>query len=330
MRGRTSFRRPTGNKVSIFFLLISIIMNLALLALIIGFAVHQSESQDARAPQKQTTGIPLKTPEVNTPQDLPLLEPTPENAELSESSVKGTTAKKESKKKTTTATKKNVAPKKDTSESLKATTKAPEGITHTVVSGDTVYALAGKYGSKVSEIITANNLNKNASIRVGQKLFIPNGKTPAPTKSEPVSTTPKQKSATLDAEQIENVKLIISVGRTLNVSDRGIAIALATAMVESWIRNLDWGDRDSLGLFQQRPSSGWGTAEQIRDRERSIRAFFGGPNDPNGNKTRGLLDYNGWEKLDFGAAAQKVQISAHPDRYGQWEEAAFSWVKKYG
>src|SRR5690606_6829153 len=106
----------------------------------------------------------------------------------------------------------------------------------------------------------------------------------------------------------------------LGISERGIAIALATAMVESSMRNLDYGDRDSLGLFQQRPSQGWGTAEQILNADRSIRVFYGGPSDPNGSTTRGLLDIRGWESMAFTDAAQAVQISAYPDRYGQWED----------
>ena len=81
----------------------------------------------------------------------------------------------------------------------------------------------------------------------------------------------------LDAEQIENARIIIEVGRSRGVSERGIAIALATGMVESWLRNLDWGDRDSLGLFQQRPSTGWGTEDEVRDPYRAAAAFFGGP-----------------------------------------------------
>lgn len=124
--------------------------------------------------------------------------------------------------------------------------------------------------------------------------------------------------------------MIIRIGRDLGVSERGIAIALATSMVESWLRNLDWGDRDSLGLFQQRPSTGWGTPDQIMDRDRSIRVFFGGPSDPNGQITRGLLDVPGWESMPFSDAAQSVQISAFPERYGQWEAAAYEWIALYG
>lgn len=124
--------------------------------------------------------------------------------------------------------------------------------------------------------------------------------------------------------------MIIRIGRELGVSDRGIAIALATSMVESWLRNLDWGDRDSLGLFQQRPSTGWGTVDQIMDRDRSIRVFYGGTSDPNGTTSRGLLDISGWEGMAFKDAAQAVQISAYPDRYAQWEAQAYQWIALYG
>lgn len=89
-------------------------------------------------------------------------------------------------------------------------------------------------------------------------------------------------------------------------------------------------DRDSLGIFQQRPSTGWGTPEQIMDADRSTRVFYGGPSDPNGTVTRGLLDIPGWESLSFTAAAQAVQISAYPDKYGQWETQAYAWLALYG
>ena len=217
------------------------------------------------------------------------------------------------------------------------TTKTPKsGTTHTVVRGDTVYAIAKRYGSTVSAIVTANKLGSNALIRPGQKLTVPAAKAGGTGTGSTASTgtptvfAPGQKSAKLDAEQIKNVRLIIRVGRELDVPERGIAIALATAMVESWIRNLDYGDRDSLGLFQQRPSTGWGTAKQIRNAERSIRVFYGGPQDPNGSRTRGLLDIPNWSSLGFSQAAQRVQISAYPDRYGQWERAAYEWLELYG
>ena len=208
--------------------------------------------------------------------------------------------------------------------------------THTVSRGDTVYAIAKKHGSTVEALLRANGIGPSAIIYPGQKLSIPGAATStqatpqAPAATPAVSSGLPQRSATLNAKQAENARMIIRIGRELGVPDRGIAIALATAMVESHLRNLDHGDRDSLGLFQQRPSQGWGTPAQIRDRDRSIRVFYGGPGDPNGSATRGLLDIRGWESMEFTVAAQRVQISAFPDRYGQWETAAYQWLALHG
>ncbi|HET8926634.1 MAG TPA: LysM peptidoglycan-binding domain-containing protein [Microbacterium sp.] len=197
--------------------------------------------------------------------------------------------------------------------------------THTVRKGDTVWAIASKAGVSVQAVLDANGLSRSSIIYPGQKLRIPG--TAAPAAAAPATSGNITK---LDAEQQRNAKTIIQVGRQLGVPERGIAIALGTAMVESWLRNLDWGDRDSLGLFQQRPSTGWGTAAQVRDPVRATRAFFGGPGDPNGSRTRGLLDIRGWQSMSFAQAAQAVQISAFPDRYAQWEDDAYAWIKAYG
>ena len=75
------------------------------------------------------------------------------------------------------------------------------------------------------------------------------------------------------------------------------------------------GDHDSVGLFQQRPAAGWGSVENLMDPVWSSRAFYGGPNGPNHGSPRGLLDIDGWQTMDPGAAAQAVQVSAYPDRY---------------
>jgi len=123
-----------------------------------------------------------------------------------------------------------------------------------------------------------------------------------------------------------NASVIVQVGRDLGVPDYGIVIALATAMQESSLRNIDWGDRDSLGLFQQRPSVGWGTPEQIMDPVFATKAFFGGPSNPNPGKTRGLLDYSGWQSMSLTVAAQKVQKSAYPEAYAKWEASAWAWL----
>ncbi len=130
----------------------------------------------------------------------------------------------------------------------------------------------------------------------------------------------------LNDERRANAQIIISVGRELGVSDYGIIIALATAMQESSLRNINWGDRDSVGLYQQRPSSGWGSVEQIMDPAYATRLFFGGPHNPNRGKTRGLLDLAGWQNMAVTDAAQRVQISAFPKAYAKWEPSAWAWL----
>lgn len=159
---------------------------------------------------------------------------------------------------------------------------------------------------------------------------------PAPKKEEVQASsteqaTPKPVSGAitpLNDTRRANAKIIVDVGRELGVPDYGIVIALATAMQESSLRNIDWGDRDSVGLFQQRPSSGWGSAEQIMDPVFASKAFYGGPQNPNAGRTRGLLDYSGWQSLSVTVAAQKVQRSAYPEAYAKWEASAWAWLEE--
>lgn len=200
---------------------------------------------------------------------------------------------------------------------------------HVVVAGDTVFAIAKKYGTTTQTLFALNGLGPSSIIYPGQKLTV-RGAAPAAAPAPTAASGGGQRTAALTPEQAANAALIIRIGRELGVSDRGIAIALATGMVESDLRNLDWGDRDSLGIFQQRPSTGWGAPAQIMDADRSTRVFYGGAKDPNGTVTRGLLDIPGWEKMAFTDAAQAVQISAYPHKYGQWETQAFAWLALYG
>src|SRR5690554_4916402 len=92
---------------------------------------------------------------------------------------------------------------------------------------------------------------------------------------------------------------------------RAVVVALAAAMQESGLRNLDYGDRDSLGLFQQRPSQGWGSPEQVTDPEYAASAFY-----------RSLGRVDGWEGMRVTDAAQAVQRSAYPEAYQRHEAAA--------
>jgi LysM repeat protein len=125
----------------------------------------------------------------------------------------------------------------------------------------------------------------------------------------------------LTAEMRTHAATIIRVGRELGVPQYGIVIALATAMQESTLRNLSWGDRDSVGLFQQRPSSGWGTAADLQIPSHAARLFYVGRS----GYTRGLLDIPGWRSMTLTQAAQAVQISAYPNHYAKWEASAWAW-----
>ncbi|NXY97244.1 hypothetical protein HYE82_23275 [Streptomyces sp. BR123] len=112
-------------------------------------------------------------------------------------------------------------------------------------------------------------------------------------------------------EQAANAATIAAVGVAKGLPDRAVTIALATAMQESALRNLNHGDRDSLGLFQQRPSQGWGTPEQIRDPVYSAGIFYDR-----------LVKVKGYSRLPLTEAAQKVQLSGYPQAYAKHEPDA--------
>jgi hypothetical protein len=123
-----------------------------------------------------------------------------------------------------------------------------------------------------------------------------------------------------DATQRENATTIVKVGVALAVPERGLIVALATAMQESKLKNLGHlgakNDHDSLGLFQQRPSMGWGTAEQVTDPVYAATAFY-----------LALQSVRGWESMAVTVAAQRVQRSAFPNAYAKWETDATSLVQ---
>src|SRR4051812_11045313 len=112
-------------------------------------------------------------------------------------------------------------------------------------------------------------------------------------------------------DQLANAAIITSVGKQLQVPEPGWVIAVAVAIQESTLRNLDHGDRDSLGLFQQRTSQGWGTPEQIMDPTYAATQFY-----------RHLQAVSGWQQMSLNDAAQAVQRSGTPDAYGQHQSTA--------
>jgi hypothetical protein len=126
-------------------------------------------------------------------------------------------------------------------------------------------------------------------------------------------------------EQLGNAAAIIAVGKQLDVPAYGWVVAIATALQESGLRNLDHGDRDSLGLFQQRPGSGWGTPAQILDPVSSAAAFYG---EAAQTKNPGLLDIPGWQSMQVTVAAQAVQRSGFPLAYADDEAAARALVQQ--
>ncbi|MGW3715614.1 C40 family peptidase [Streptomyces sp. NPDC005133] len=113
------------------------------------------------------------------------------------------------------------------------------------------------------------------------------------------------------AEQAPNAKTIQATGVAMNIPVRGQIVALSTALQESGLRNLTYGDRDSLGLFQQRSSQGWGTANEILDPVHSSTKFY-----------EALEKVSGWQSLSVTQAAQAVQRSGFPEAYAKWEPLA--------
>ncbi|UAL29799.1 M23 family metallopeptidase [Nocardioides rotundus] len=152
-------------------------------------------------------------------------------------------------------------------------------------------------------------------------------------------TTQDGTTFTLNRQQLTHAATIIEVGSGIEgVGRDGIQIALMAALTESTLRMLantgaypesgtypndgNGSDHDSLGLFQMRPATGWGTVAELMDSTYQARAFFGGPTGPNHPSPRGLLDIPGWQEMDKGSAAQAVEVSAYPDRYRNYEPVA--------
>ncbi|MDQ2845614.1 MAG: hypothetical protein M3Y77_04520 [Actinomycetota bacterium] len=123
----------------------------------------------------------------------------------------------------------------------------------------------------------------------------------------------------LDAAQLQHAATISAVGLSRGLPQRARTIAIATALQESGLRNLDHGDRDSLGLFQQRPSQGWGTTVQIMDPVYASGRFYDA-----------LVKVPNWRTKPLTQAAQAVQFSGFPDAYAKWETEAMALAVALG
>jgi hypothetical protein len=119
----------------------------------------------------------------------------------------------------------------------------------------------------------------------------------------------------LSSEQSENAALVVASTVRRDMPARAATIGIATALQESKLVNIDYGDRDSVGLFQQRPSQGWGTVEEIMDPVYATNAFLDV-----------LREVEGYEGLEITDAAQRVQRSAFPEAYAQHETRARAWA----
>jgi LysM repeat protein len=200
---------------------------------------------------------------------------------------------------------------------------------YTIKAGDTVTAIAKKFGVTVAALLAANNLETSSIIYTGHTLIIPSSSSSSSTgSSTSTGTQPAQVGTAvvpLSPTMKTNAQTIIAVGQKLKVPSYGIIIALAAAAQESGLIDLTSGDRDSVGLFQQRPSTGWGTATQLLNTTYASELFYGGPSNPNKGITRGLLDIPGWQSMTLTQAAQAVQISATPTAYAKWQTSATAW-----
>ena len=145
-------------------------------------------------------------------------------------------------------------------------------------------------------------------VAVGVRSLITRMKLPAAVQSHcDVANSPYS----LSTDQAANAATIAAAAVKRELPVRAVTIALATALQESKLNNVEYGDRDSVGLFQQRPSQGWGSAGQILDPRYAAGRFYDA-----------LVKVRGWERKQLAVAAQAVQQSAHPTAYQQWEDQA--------
>jgi len=195
-------------------------------------------------------------------------------------------------------------------------------------------ALAALFDPATAQAATCATSNDNGSGSLSGPSLSVSGTVPESLSA----TTADGQTVTLNHTQLERAAAIIATGNAENIDANGQLIALMAALTESTLRVLantsaypdsanyphdgEGSDHDSLGLFQMRPSTGWGSVANLMDPIGSSRAFYGGPDGPNHGSPAGLLDIPNWQNLSPGAAAQAVEVSEYPDRYANYQPVA--------
>jgi len=143
---------------------------------------------------------------------------------------------------------------------------------------------------------------------------------PSPGTLIPRTPQGRQSSFRPNPQQVIHARTIVQVGRELGLPPRAAVIAVATALQESHLNNYGHlgkrNDHDSLGLFQQRPSAGWGTPQQVRNPRHAVTRFY-----------RKLMRVKNWQHRPLTQVAQAVQVSAFPFAYAKWEAMAAHLVR---
>ena len=181
------------------------------------------------------------------------------------------------------------------------------------------FALAGIAGAPAAALAADPGpaVTDHAATAVVEQVTAPQtSAAPSAEELHPLPITAQQKRFTPDAEQLANAKAIVDTAKQMGLPPRAWTIAVATSLQESNLHNIGHlgakNDHDSLGLFQQRPSTGgWGTPEQIQDPHHASKKFL-----------ERLVQLDGWDRMPLTKAAQKVQVSAYPDHYAKHEAQA--------
>jgi len=133
--------------------------------------------------------------------------------------------------------------------------------------------------------------------------------------------------SSLTSEQLSNARTIRKVADDYKIPKRGLVVALAAALENSRLRNLKSGSKGALGLFQQRPSEGWGSAAEVLDPVRATRAFLGVASH---TRNSGLWNIKGWESMSVGQAASAVQVAIPAANFDRWASLAQNVASNLG